>query len=53
MNNAMEIRATLQRVHGITRPAHTDVIRVMTIMRQRGVGVGVGIGYMLSAKGWR
>lgn len=53
MNNAMEIRATLERVHGITRPAHTDVIRVMTEMRHRGVGVGVAVGYMLMGKGYR
>ena len=50
MNNAAEIRETFERVHGIDRPKHTDVIRAMTEIRNRGVGVAVAVGYVLIAK---
>jgi hypothetical protein len=48
MNNAMEIRETFQRVHGIDRPKHTDVIRAVQIQRTRGVGTAIAVTYALA-----
>lgn len=46
-NNALEIREVFERVHGITRPKHTEVIRAMQIQRARGVAPQIAVTYAL------
>jgi hypothetical protein len=48
MNNAIEIREVFERVHGITRPKHTDIIHAMRIQRHRGVGPAIAVTYALA-----
>ena len=48
MNNAREIREVFERVHGITRPKHTDVIHAMVIQRRRGVSPEIAVTYALA-----